>query len=143
MQKTAYEMRISDWSADVCSSDLDPSQDPDVSALSDAQAESTRQFARTQIDNFMRRAEALHNGGGSAGAGMGLQFAFRDLPAMARQRYRNAEEASFAPDDRMRGGGISPLGGPDGGMRQSASGPRPGANENGNASVRERGCTCG
>src|SRR3546814_2979509 len=85
MQKTAYEMRISDWSADVCSSDLDPSQDPDVSALSDAQAESTRQFARTQIDNFMRRAEALHNGGGSAGAGMGLQFAFRDMPAMARQ----------------------------------------------------------
>src|SRR3546814_2637750 len=26
-QKTAYEMRISDWSSDVCSSDLDPRQD--------------------------------------------------------------------------------------------------------------------
>src|SRR3546814_10118129 len=25
-QKTAYEMRISDWSSDVCSSDLDPTQ---------------------------------------------------------------------------------------------------------------------
>src|SRR3546814_8580157 len=25
-QKTAYEMRISDWSSDVCSSDLDPGQ---------------------------------------------------------------------------------------------------------------------
>ena len=25
MQKTAYEMRISDWSSDVCSSDLNPS----------------------------------------------------------------------------------------------------------------------
>src|SRR3546814_10930257 len=25
-QKTAYEMRISDWSSDVCSSDLDPVQ---------------------------------------------------------------------------------------------------------------------
>src|SRR3546814_8803440 len=25
-QKTAYEMRISDWSSDVCSSDLGPSQ---------------------------------------------------------------------------------------------------------------------
>src|SRR3546814_1770583 len=24
MQKTAYEMRISDWSSDVCSSDLNP-----------------------------------------------------------------------------------------------------------------------
>src|SRR3546814_3602585 len=26
-QKTAYEMRISDWSSDVCSSDLIPSQE--------------------------------------------------------------------------------------------------------------------
>src|SRR3546814_8451234 len=26
-QKTAYEMRISDWSSDVCSSDLPPSRD--------------------------------------------------------------------------------------------------------------------
>src|SRR3546814_374673 len=26
-QKTAYEMRISDWSSDVCSSDLDPQAD--------------------------------------------------------------------------------------------------------------------
>src|SRR3546814_3187680 len=26
-QKTAYEMRISDWSSDVCSSDLKPAQD--------------------------------------------------------------------------------------------------------------------
>src|SRR3546814_10586185 len=26
-QKTAYEMRISDWSSDVCSSDLDCEQD--------------------------------------------------------------------------------------------------------------------
>src|SRR3546814_8032181 len=26
MQKTAYEMRISDWSSDVCSSDLDTHQ---------------------------------------------------------------------------------------------------------------------
>src|SRR3546814_8740448 len=27
-QKTAYEMRISDWSSDVCSSDLDPGDRP-------------------------------------------------------------------------------------------------------------------
>src|SRR3546814_7476182 len=26
-QKTAYELRISDWSSDVCSSDLDPGAD--------------------------------------------------------------------------------------------------------------------
>src|SRR3546814_2738911 len=27
-QKTAYEMRISDWSSDVCSSDLGPAEQP-------------------------------------------------------------------------------------------------------------------
>src|SRR3546814_4680869 len=27
-QKTAYEMRISDWSSDVCSSDLQPGTEP-------------------------------------------------------------------------------------------------------------------
>src|SRR3546814_3992711 len=36
-QKTAYEMRISDWSSDVCSSDLsaprDPSSDRGVAAI--------------------------------------------------------------------------------------------------------------
>src|SRR3546814_1754387 len=30
-QKTAYEMRISDWSSDVCSSDLGRGQEVDVS----------------------------------------------------------------------------------------------------------------
>src|SRR3546814_1296163 len=29
-QKTAYEMRISDWSSDVCSSDLGTLDDPDL-----------------------------------------------------------------------------------------------------------------
>src|SRR3546814_10630644 len=29
-QKTAYEMRISDWSSDVCSSDLPDTGQPDV-----------------------------------------------------------------------------------------------------------------
>src|SRR3546814_9289134 len=31
-QKTAYEMRISDWSSDVCSSDLEPSM-PEISGI--------------------------------------------------------------------------------------------------------------
>src|SRR3546814_3501341 len=29
-QKTAYEMRISDWSSDVCSSDLEPTAGVDI-----------------------------------------------------------------------------------------------------------------
>src|SRR3546814_4288610 len=32
-QKTAYEMRISDWSSDVCSSDLDLAVSPDGSTV--------------------------------------------------------------------------------------------------------------
>ena len=45
----------------------DPRTDPNVGAISDAQAEATRRFARTQASNFMRRAEQLHNGGGRPG----------------------------------------------------------------------------
>src|SRR3546814_17466182 len=37
-QKTAYEMRISDWSSDVCSSDLDGRHDRERSAAGRAQA---------------------------------------------------------------------------------------------------------
>src|SRR3546814_9707006 len=33
-QKTAYEMRISDWSSDVCSSDLSPARGSSVRAIS-------------------------------------------------------------------------------------------------------------
>src|SRR3546814_2666762 len=40
-QKTAYEMRISDWSSDVCSSDLQ-----DVAAISDALTQHRRLQAR-------------------------------------------------------------------------------------------------
>src|SRR3546814_4314609 len=35
-QKTAYEMRISDWSSDVCSSDLVGHAHPDAGLLEDA-----------------------------------------------------------------------------------------------------------
>ncbi|WP_194704384.1 putative Ig domain-containing protein [Xanthomonas phaseoli] len=43
----------------------DPSVDAEVRGLIDAQSESTRRFARAQIDNFQRRLEATHRGGGS------------------------------------------------------------------------------
>src|SRR3546814_1128682 len=36
-QKTAYEMRISDWSSDVCSSDLRPRPSADLPCRKDAQ----------------------------------------------------------------------------------------------------------
>jgi hypothetical protein len=40
----------------------DPSNDPKVRALTDAQTQATRRFGRSQIANFMRRNEQLHSG---------------------------------------------------------------------------------
>src|SRR3546814_9971093 len=43
-QKTAYEMRISDWSSDVCSSDLCPIRDADLLRLASLHAAIMVQF---------------------------------------------------------------------------------------------------
>src|SRR3546814_7537926 len=56
-QKTAYEMRISDWSSDVCSSDLRPTrpgtQDPFM----------TRRIARGSLDRRTIVAERIRVAG--------------------------------------------------------------------------------
>src|SRR3546814_5603428 len=47
-QKTAYEMRISDWSSDVCSSDLGPAGQSDDKGVHEEQGlrrEATRRVA--------------------------------------------------------------------------------------------------
>src|SRR3546814_10979445 len=53
-QKTAYEMRISDWSSDVCSSDL---------AKPHAQEEAAREYAVLPYEEFIR-ARTLVNAKG-------------------------------------------------------------------------------
>ncbi|NKZ40112.1 autotransporter domain-containing protein [Oleiagrimonas citrea] len=45
----------------------DPSKDAEVRGLLNAQTDSTRRFARGQLDNFESRLEALHGEGGSQG----------------------------------------------------------------------------
>ncbi|MBN6152033.1 autotransporter domain-containing protein [Xanthomonas sp. AmX2] len=50
----------------------DPTLDAEVRGLIDAQAESTRRFAKAQIDNFQRRLEATHRG--ARGFDNGLSF---------------------------------------------------------------------
>src|SRR3546814_10547893 len=47
-QKTAYEMRISDWSSDVCSSDLDPVLGVGF-AQADALAKVAKEFPDTRF----------------------------------------------------------------------------------------------
>ena len=44
----------------------DPTLDPEVMGLLNAQTEATRRFATTQIQNFHQRLEALHEAGGRA-----------------------------------------------------------------------------
>src|SRR3546814_9506623 len=78
-QKTAYEMRISDWSSDVCSSDLDRrdatrcARQPRVEhdALADVEARSVGTAADDLADDFVahhlrERAQPAHGGVGIA-----------------------------------------------------------------------------
>src|SRR3546814_20680721 len=59
-QKTAYEMRISDWSSDVCSSDLSaasppPFEEPAVDQR-DAWPEARQAMATGRVADALRRA---------------------------------------------------------------------------------------
>src|SRR3546814_4853627 len=69
-QKTAYEMRISDWSSDVCSSDLIPSGQPSIDLAdregharigsnerADADEGRPRRFGPKRIRSFRRGEE--------------------------------------------------------------------------------------
>src|SRR3546814_16100678 len=56
-QKTAYEMRISDWSSDVCSSDLAEYQRPHRRKLSDPQ----QHVARPRLAALHERTVARHH----------------------------------------------------------------------------------
>src|SRR3546814_1851138 len=48
-QKTAYGMRISDWSSDMCSSDLLVPGDPAIAILGDQATEESLQALRQQL----------------------------------------------------------------------------------------------
>src|SRR3546814_20442804 len=72
-QKTAYEMRISDWGSDVCSSDLCTGH-------------------RRQ-----RRHRARHGGGAG-----GSRRRRRDLGRQPRQEYRRRGETEAPRQDRQR-----------------------------------------
>src|SRR3546814_4463937 len=55
-QKTAYEMRISDWSSDVCSSDLRPRASSDPHPLERVQADA---LLEDELRPLPRRVEAV------------------------------------------------------------------------------------
>jgi len=61
----------------------DPAQDPTVTGLLTAQADTARRFARTQISNFQRRMESLHRRTEPAGGGSPQGTAGSSVPATA------------------------------------------------------------
>src|SRR3546814_10058762 len=63
-QKTAYEMRISDWSSDVCSSDLLAG----LSGAAQALAYIGQRIDRAAYSGVRRTARAMATAGSAAGA---------------------------------------------------------------------------
>src|SRR3546814_4186351 len=59
-QKTAYEMRISDWSSDVCSSDLAPQRAHEHQHDQDVQAQACEDHANHRGDDHGGAAPPQH-----------------------------------------------------------------------------------
>jgi len=83
----------------------DPSLDAEVRGLIDAQAESTRRFAKAQIDNFQRRLEATHRGDRSFDNSLSFQStshcrqAERGMPAQPCSQATWDKDANPDADD--------------------------------------------
>src|SRR3546814_8656421 len=108
-QKTAYEMRISDWSSDVCSSDL--------LGVQERRPESVARSVRGEGLYRARLAQSLWRRGAHPRADQGLQtgneahpcaLAARQLryldarPRAAAIRHRGAESRVSQPDRARR-----------------------------------------
>src|SRR3546814_20426261 len=90
-QKTAYEMRISDWSSDVCSSDLTTS--PVISASRDAIEKS----GRTNLGEYIRDLPQNFNGGQNPGVvGGGTQGGSENLASTSTLNLRG-----LGPDAKL------------------------------------------
>src|SRR3546814_11204844 len=79
-QKTAYEMRISDWSSDVCSSDLDCEEDIAAAHLPGIGGDHAEDDGRHQAEALDNQREQQHRrDDGQAGAAVQLSY----RPAMS------------------------------------------------------------
>src|SRR3546814_4962772 len=98
-QKTAYEMRISDWSSDVCSSDLPPANAPILPTDQHASKGLSRGCS-TQAKN----GRAC---GGSEIDGIGLRHL-----ALPRQTHDDevGQQAVLAQDDGRISNAVAPIG---------------------------------
>src|SRR3546814_5081064 len=101
---TAYELIISDWSSDVCSSDLYPAVGVGGAAALDVDELALEHFgdlarpagadreARVSARHLAHRG---HDSGGAAGEALGQPAAFRvGLPLVDRIAFRSEEHTS-------------------------------------------------
>ena len=85
----------------------DPSLDPDVIGLVNAQLDAARRFYQSQIRNFENRLEALRNGQHGLSVGVGAAVPGQQPPSNAAPG-----QSSNASPDAPRGGGASADSGP-------------------------------
>lgn len=71
----------------------DPSQDPEVIGLLTAQTETAKRFAKTQIDNFNRRLEQLHDEGDRRRNSMDVNIGMTE---------RDSDMTAYAEEDQER-----------------------------------------
>jgi uncharacterized protein YhjY with autotransporter beta-barrel domain len=95
----------------------DPSRDPEVRGLLEAQSDATRRFATTQINNFQQRLERLHGADSARGFDNGLSFTgntgnciearergIDDVRCKGPQGGEWNDDASGSDDRRLAGG---------------------------------------
>src|SRR3546814_4846161 len=93
-QKTAYEMRISDWSSDVCSSDLQQREHADRML----ELERPADLLARRPEREQRAAEQQRGDDGAGGIGEG--FDLRAARVAARPRETERLEAEDREDAR-------------------------------------------
>src|SRR3546814_6870567 len=101
-QKTAYEMRISDWSSDVCSSDLT------YSILHRAEADRSTHYYGEQADDYYSRdgGAAMWHGTGAKQLGAVGEVDIKRFHAMLRGEFGKGVVAgrSIRKDSKARAG---------------------------------------
>src|SRR3546814_3124959 len=97
-QRTAYEMRISDWSSDVCSSDLDPRSAlhrlGDVALARDAIAVVFQRRLERRVDAIARNRRAY----GLEHRREAVEHAVRRPPVARDRRDPRSEERSVGKE---------------------------------------------
>ncbi|WP_460828383.1 putative Ig domain-containing protein, partial [Marilutibacter aestuarii] len=90
----------------------DPTQDAEVRGLVDAQLQSARRFARTQVGNFQQRLERLHSGRRGTGVDSSVSVAMQRscMPSPLAARNDDCAQPIPAPAGMAPGADETPLG---------------------------------